>query len=86
MTEGEQDKGEDSFIQKLLLDESLDPNTKSRNRMLTENFHQNNVLKALSTLDTGELMDDLQSKIVRQIVCYIAEYDIQCHSIKLSYL
>lgn len=54
--------------------------------MLTEKFHQNNVLKALSTLDTGELMDDLQSKIVRQIVCYIAEYDIQCHSIKLSYL
>lgn len=61
------------FTQVSLLDEELNPNTKSTDRLLTVKFSRDHVLEALSTLEmkksTGP--DELHSQILKQIVQYI---------------
>uniref|UniRef100_A0A183KS17 Reverse transcriptase domain-containing protein n=1 Tax=Schistosoma curassoni TaxID=6186 RepID=A0A183KS17_9TREM len=61
------------FTQEPPLEKEPDPNTESTNQLLTVDFNQKDVLKALSTLNmeksTGP--DELHTKILRHIAQYI---------------
>ncbi|VDP09672.1 unnamed protein product, partial [Schistosoma margrebowiei] len=61
------------FTQEPPLEKEPDPITESTNQLLTVDFNQNDVLKALSTLNmeksTGP--DELHPKILRHIAQYI---------------
>ncbi|VDP74575.1 unnamed protein product [Schistosoma mattheei] len=61
------------FTQKTLLDEELDPNTNSTNRLLIVDFDRDDVHKALSTLDTetSTVPNELHLKILRHFAQYI---------------
>ncbi|VDO88524.1 unnamed protein product [Schistosoma curassoni] len=62
------------FTQEPPIDKEPDQNTESKNHLLTVDFDQDDVLKALSTLNmeksTGP--DELHPKILRNIVQYIS--------------
>lgn len=58
------------FTQEPFLDDGLDQSTKSQNRLLTVNFDWDDILKALSALDTSKsaISDELQPKIVKNAI------------------
>ncbi|CAH8587944.1 unnamed protein product [Schistosoma guineensis] len=80
MTEEDQEKAEAIaeyfgavFTQEPPLEKEPDPNTESTNQLLAVDFDQNDVLKALSTLNmkTSTGPDELHPKILRHIAQYI---------------